>query len=84
MRTLELLQYLTDLARRLGYEVREEWLEGKAGGGCVLKGRKVLFVDQSLSPVERVEQVVHAVRGHSELDSITILPEVRALLEAAA
>jgi hypothetical protein len=83
MRTLELLDYLIELARRLGYEVREEWLDGAGGGACVLKGRRILFVDQSLPPSDRLVQVAAALRGSADLETIYVLPEARALLQAA-
>ena len=44
MHTVELLEYALDLADRLGYTVRQEWLGGLAGGGCELRGRKILFL----------------------------------------
>ncbi len=84
MRTLELLDYLIELARRLGYEVREEWLDGSGGGGCLLKGQRVLFVDQSLPPTDRVAQVARSLKGSEELARIYVLPEARVLLEYAA
>ena len=80
MRTLELLDYLTELARRLGYEIREEWLDGQGGGACQIKGQKILFVDQSLPPSERVDQVARSLRDCDQLATIYILPEARALL----
>lgn len=84
MRTLELLDYLIELARRLGYEIREEWLDGLGGGACQIKGQKVLFVDQSLPPSDRVDQVARALKGCEELARIYVLPEARAMLEEAA
>jgi hypothetical protein len=84
MRTLELLDYLIELARRLGYEVREEWLDGAGGGSCVLKGQKILFVDQSLTPSDRIEQIARSMQGAEELAKIYVLPEARELLERAA
>ena len=84
MRTLELLDYMTELARRIGYDVREEWLDGVGGGACELKGRRVLFVDQSLPPSERVEQVARALKGRDDLAGIYVLPEARLVLDKAA
>ena len=84
MRTLEMLDYLVDLARRLGYEIREEWLDGQGGGACQIKGQKFLFVDQSLPPADRVDQIAHALRGSEELAKIYVLPEARAVLGEAA
>lgn len=84
MRTLELLDYLIELARRLGYEIREEWLEGCGGGACHIKGQKVLFVDLSLPPADRIEHVARALKGCHELENIYVLPEARAMLDEAA
>lgn len=84
MRTLELLDYLLDLARRLGLEVREEWLDGSGGGVCELKGQHILFVDLSLPPSERIEQLAFALSHCRGLDQIYILPEARQILDRAA
>ena len=84
MRTLELLDYLVDLARRLGYEIREEWLEGMGGGACEVRGKRIMFLDQSLPPSERVEQLANSLRGNVDLERIYVLPEARELLEKAA
>ena len=84
MHTLELLDYMIDLARRLSYDVREEWLDGKFGGLCEIKGRRVLFVDLSLPPSERLEQVAAPLRECKELAQVYILPEAQAVLDRAA
>jgi len=84
MRTLELLDYFTDLARRVGFEVREEWLDGTGAGACEIRGQRILFVDQSLPPTDRLLQIAHSLRGRAELDVIYVLPEARAILEKAA
>jgi hypothetical protein len=84
MRTLELLDYLIELARRLGFEIREEWLDGTGGGACVIKGQRILFVDQSLSPADRVDQIARSLRGSEELAKIYVLPEAREVLGEAA
>lgn len=84
MRTLELLDYLIELARRLGFEIREEWLDGTGGGACEIKGQRILFVDQSLTPSDRVDQVAQSLRGCDRLATIYILPEARVLLDEAA
>ncbi len=84
MRTLELLDYLIELARRLGFEIREEWLGGTGGGACEIKGQKILFVDQSLTPSDRVDQVARSLSGCDQLATIYILPEARVLLDEAA
>ena len=51
MHTVEALEQALDLAQRLGYEVRQEWLGGNGGGGCELNGQKVLFLDLALGVI---------------------------------
>jgi len=62
MHTVELLEQAVDLARRMGYLVRQEWLGGIGGGGCELGGRKVIFIDLALGPVDQLDQVLCALR----------------------
>ena len=50
MLTIELLEESLELARRAGYRVRQEWLDGACAGACVIKGQKWLFLDPNLSP----------------------------------
>jgi hypothetical protein len=45
MHTVELLQEAVEAARRLGYEVRQDWLGGNGGGHCLVRGRKWLLLD---------------------------------------
>ena len=61
MHTVEILRDVLDLARRLGYEIRQEWLAGNGGGGCVLRGRKILFLDLDLGPAEQLDQALDAL-----------------------
>ena len=62
MNTVELLDAALDLARRAGYQVRQEWLGGGGGGGCMLKGRRMLFIDLALGPIDQLEHVLDALR----------------------
>ncbi len=62
MHTVEMLEQALDLATRLGYTIRQEWLAGSGGGGCELKGRKLFFLDLDLAPSEQLEQALEALR----------------------
>ncbi|MCC6123460.1 MAG: hypothetical protein IT426_00710 [Pirellulales bacterium] len=61
MHTVEILGNCLDLARRLGYEIRQEWLAGNGGGGCILRGRKILFLDLALGPAEQLDYVLETL-----------------------
>lgn len=61
MHTIELLEQAEELARRLGYGVRPEWLGGCGGGACEIAGRKWIFVDLSLTTQEQLAQLTGAL-----------------------
>ena len=51
------LEQSIESARQLGYDVRFDWFGGTGGGICQVNGKKVLFIDLALSPVEQLERV---------------------------
>ena len=62
MHSVDLLEETIQLARQLGFEIRQEWLDGSAAGICRIGDRRVLFLDLSLPANEQLEQVVNALR----------------------
>jgi hypothetical protein len=67
MYTAEILDAALRLAEQAGYQIRHEWLGGSGGGGCELKGRKLLFVDLALAPEEQLDRVLDALRRDPSL-----------------
>jgi hypothetical protein len=65
MHTVELLQEAVEAARRLGYEVRQDWLGGNGGGHCLVRGRKWLLLDVAQSADEQLDVVAQALRGEA-------------------
>jgi hypothetical protein len=63
MHTVELLDEAVEAARRLGYEVRQDWLGGDGGGHCLVRGRKWLLLDVAQTADEQLEVVAEALRG---------------------
>jgi hypothetical protein len=63
MHTVELLNEALDVARRVGYEVRQDWLGGNGGGHCLVRGRKWLLLDLAQTAGEQLEVVTDALRG---------------------
>jgi hypothetical protein len=80
MHTVNLLEACLDLAKQLGYEVRQEWLDGEGGGSCVLRGRKLLFLDLALDPAEQLEQVLDMLRREPQTLNFSLPNPVRELL----
>jgi hypothetical protein len=59
--SVELLEQALAAAKQLGFRIREDALNGCAGGACQIKGQRWLFIDPSLSTRERLEQVLDAL-----------------------
>ena len=80
MHTVEMLEQALDLAARLGYTIRQEWLAG-GGGGCELQGRKLFFLDLALAPDEQLEQVLETLRREPEAVKLPMADPLRELLK---
>jgi hypothetical protein len=63
MHTVEMLDEAVQAARRLGYEVRQDWLGGNGGGHCLVRGRKWLLLDIAQTADEQLDVVAEALRG---------------------
>jgi hypothetical protein len=81
MLTVELLGHALALAESLGYGVRHEWLGGCSGGVCQIAGKRWLFVDLALNPIEQLEQVAAALRQDVRIHSTPMPESLQRLLE---
>jgi len=59
--SVEQLEVLLELSKDMGYEVRYETLGGIGGGACEYAGRKCLFVDVTLGPMDQLDSVSQAL-----------------------
>jgi hypothetical protein len=73
--------YALNVAERLGYEVRQDWLGGTGGGGCEIRGRKVLFIDLALSPAEQLELALDVLRHEPAAQGLAMPNPLKALLQ---
>ncbi len=80
MHTVVLLAHALNLAERLGYVVRQEWLDGNGGGGCELRGRKLLFIDLAAPPADQFQMVLGVLRGEPCAAEHSMPQELRDLL----
>jgi hypothetical protein len=74
MHTVELLAHALEVAERLGYSIRQEWLGGSGGGACEIRGQKVLFLDLALSPAEQLELVLDLLNREPSLANLAMPP----------
>jgi hypothetical protein len=84
MHTVELLQEALETARRLGYEIRQDWLGGDGGGHCLVRGRRLLLLDVAQSPDEQLDVVIEALRGESRMAALKISRSMAERLEQRA
>lgn len=80
MHTVELLEQAIEAAKRLGFHVRQDWLGGSAGGSCEIRGKKWIFVDLALSPLEQFGQVADAIRHEAAMSTLALSPALRRAL----
>jgi hypothetical protein len=77
MLTVELLEQAIELARRNGYKIRQEWLEGSPGGACVIRGQKWLFLDPTRSRRDLLSDVLDALWADPEVTAIDLSVELQ-------
>ncbi len=74
MYTAQLLSQAIEVARRSGYQIREEMLEGAGGGHCLIRGEKWLLLDLSQPQREQLNDVLDALRTEPKLDLQGVMP----------
>jgi hypothetical protein len=84
MHTVAMLKEALDTARRLGYEVRQDWLGGDGGGHCLVRGRKWLLLDVAQSADEQLDVVADALRGETGAERAVRSPELAKRLHLRA
>jgi hypothetical protein len=65
MHTVELLHEALEAARRLGFEVRQDWLGGNGGGHCLIRGRKWILLDLAQTADEQLDVLAEALRSET-------------------
>lgn len=54
---MDQLDQIVQLARKMGFEIREESLDGQGAAVCQIKGRNCLFLDINCRPNEQLEAI---------------------------
>jgi len=74
---------LIALAERLGIEIRHVRYEGE-GGLCLIRGKEVLAVNDSLDTPDRVVVMARALAAVPEIEGVYMVPEIRSLIDKYA
>lgn len=77
------LDELISAAEAAGIAIRREQLGGEGGGLCVLRGKRVLFIDTMSDAETRYERTLEALAPLAEMDARFLRPDVREDLERA-
>jgi hypothetical protein len=80
MHTVEILEHGLDLATRLGYQIRQEDLNGNSGGGCMIRGKKIFFLDLALSPADQLDLVIDTLRHDPDAHQQPMPGQLREML----
>lgn len=83
METHRRLETLLTLADDIGLSIRREPLGGEGGGCCMLKGRRVLFLDTTADVEVQYEKTLFALAPLPDLEQRYIPPEIRDDLDRA-
>jgi hypothetical protein len=81
MNTAQLLSQAIEAARRLGYEIREDALEGAGGGHCLIRGKKWLLLDMTQTYRDQLSDVLDALRVEPDLSTIEMHPALAERLQ---
>jgi hypothetical protein len=82
MKEDEILSGLEKLVESLSIQLRYE--KGDfAGGYCVLKDKRMMIVNSSLSPAMRIKVLAHELAAMN-LDEVFVLPALREVIREAA
>lgn len=80
MNAAGLLAEAIELARKLDFQIREEFLEGAGGGHCEFAGKKWLLLDVTQSPREQLDDVADALRSEPTVERQSISPPLAGVL----
>ena len=72
MHTVELLEQALALAEALGYQIRQEWLDGGGGGVCEIAGKKWVFIDLALGTADQLDELIEGLREDPDLGNAEI------------
>ena len=71
------LEIVLEALGRLDVDVRRERCGGGGGGLCILKGKKIVFVDLDADEITRLECSLQALAGLPGAETLFLPPPIR-------
>lgn len=84
MDTRAILEELLTLLDLNGVQIRRESMGGGGGGMCIIKEKKIFFMDIDCQIAEMVAIASRSVNEQIDIEAIYIRPQVRQCLEKYA
>ncbi len=81
MNEKRILDELIEVLQSQGIEIRSDFFGGTGGGLCVVKDKKIFFIDTDATAAENAAKCAQAVLESVDIDTIYIKPDVREFLE---
>lgn len=81
MHSAKMLSLAVEAARLVGYEIREEILDGAGGGHCLIHRKKCLLLDMTQTHREQLNDVLDALRAEPNLKIAELHPLLAASLQ---
>jgi hypothetical protein len=71
---VQLVEFASEVANRLGYRIRHDWLGEVAAGVCRIQGQKWIFLDLADGPADQLAVLSDALRADPRLSNLE-MPE---------
>jgi hypothetical protein len=81
MEKQDILENLMELLEQNEIEVRSDFIGDLAAGLCVIKGKKVFFIDKNAQTADVLATCARVVHENIDIDNIYLKPQVRQFLE---
>jgi hypothetical protein len=83
MHTVDLLDRALRAIGSLGYQVRQEFLDGVGSGACEIRGQKWLFLDLASNDLDRLHVLAEVLAGEiAKQRPMALDPALTALIQS--
>ncbi len=84
MNEQRILEELLAMLEANNVEIRNEPLSGSGGGLCIVKGKKIFFVDSQSQSADVAALCAQAISKIIDIEKLYIRPEIRQFIEYQA